>query len=128
MKHCRSHVVVLLLPLREILNRLKDAAEQIGRRIGPRRGAEFLQPLDSELFSAAVKCIRNPIRAEEHRIARTQAHRQSFVARTFEQTRGNARELQRAAAFRTEMKAARRARPTAMQYGAPRTEDCVSHG
>src|SRR2546422_2208876 len=128
MKHCRSHVVVLLLPLREILNRLKDAAEQFGRRIGPRRGAEFLQPLDSELFSAAVKCIRNPIRAEEHRIARTQAHRQSFVARTFEQTRGNPRELQRAAAFRTEMKGARHAGASDMQYVAARIEYCILNG
>src|SRR5712664_2171922 len=81
MEQCRSHIVMLLLSAGKTLDGGEDPAQELCGRSNPLGLAKLLQPFDSKLFSLPVKCVRNPICAEEHRIARLQSQRQRFVAR-----------------------------------------------
>jgi len=81
MKECRSHIVLLFLPAGKILDSGEDLSQQLGGRGELRGGANLLQPLDSELFFLSIKCIRDAIRAEEHRITCQQSQGQRLVVR-----------------------------------------------
>src|SRR6266850_3049402 len=80
--------------------------------------AEFLQALDSELFLVPVECVGDPVGTKKHGIARAQPHRQTFVARVWEQSRWNPRELQWATAIGAKVKRAGHARARDMQISA----------
>src|SRR5260370_9314645 len=80
MKQRRGHIVMLFPPAGKTFYRGEEPAQQFRGRSEPLGAAEILQPLSSELLSVAVKCVRNPIRAEEHRIARLQSYSQRFIA------------------------------------------------
>src|SRR5271169_767533 len=116
LKDCRSHVVVLFPAAGELFDRGEDAAQQFPGRDGPMRIAKFLQPLDSKLFTVAVKGVGNSIRAEKHRIAGLQWQGQCFVARRRKQSRRNPADFQEAAAFRAKVQGAGHARAGDLQF------------
>ncbi len=84
MKQCRGHIVLLFLPAAKTFDSGKEPFPQHGGRGDPLGVANRLQPLDSELVFLSGKCIRDPIRAEEHRITCLQSQGQRLVARSGE--------------------------------------------
>src|SRR5882762_2394236 len=73
MKQRRCHVIMLLPPAGKVFDSGEDLAQELSGRRAPVGFAKLLQPFDSELIPFVIECIRHPIRAEEHGIARLQA-------------------------------------------------------
>jgi hypothetical protein len=73
MKERRRHIVMLFPAARKTLDGSENLSQQFGRRGAPVSIAKLLQPLNSELIPSVIECIRDSIRAEEHRVPRLQS-------------------------------------------------------
>jgi len=81
MKECRSHIVLLFPSAGKFSTAVKTRARSSEGEAKLLGVANLLQPFDSELFFLSIKCIRDAIRAEEHRITCQQSQGQRLVVR-----------------------------------------------